>query len=90
MDFEWDSQKARENERKHGVAFAEATEVFGDDLSLCVPDPDHSDTEERFLLFGRTSGGQNLVVSFTERGDTIRPIPARAMTTSERQAHEPG
>jgi uncharacterized DUF497 family protein len=33
MDFEWDESKARKNERKHGVTFREATEVFGDDFS---------------------------------------------------------
>jgi uncharacterized DUF497 family protein len=30
MDFEWDPAKARENETKHGVSFAEASEVFAD------------------------------------------------------------
>jgi hypothetical protein len=29
--FEWDPEKARENEQKHGVTFLEATEVFDDD-----------------------------------------------------------
>ena len=27
MDFEWDSEKAQENENKHGVSFSEASEV---------------------------------------------------------------
>ena len=40
MEFEWDPDKARENERKHGVSFQEALEVFSDDLSSSVPDPD--------------------------------------------------
>jgi uncharacterized protein len=30
MDFEWDEIKARTNQRKHGVSFLEATEVFSD------------------------------------------------------------
>ena len=38
--FEWDPEKARENHQKHGVAFAEAAEVFGDDHSSTVPNPD--------------------------------------------------
>lgn len=42
MDFEWDTEKARINERKHGVSFFEAQEVFGDSLSSTVRDPDHS------------------------------------------------
>jgi uncharacterized DUF497 family protein len=34
MDFEWDDAKADSNERKHGVAFAEAMTVFADALSV--------------------------------------------------------
>ena len=45
MDFEWDETKARANEKKHGVSFLEAAEVFGDDYSSCVHDPDHSSDE---------------------------------------------
>lgn len=46
MDFEWDPEKARRNQRLLGVAFPEATEVFGDELSSSVPDPDHSEGED--------------------------------------------
>lgn len=88
MDFEWDHQKAAANERKHGVTFQEAVEVFADDYSSTVPDPDHSGGEARFVIFGSTSGGRFLVVSFTERGDRIRIINARLMTPTERRAYE--
>lgn len=88
MDFEWDESKADANSKKHGVTFWEATEVFGDELSSFVFDPDHSDAEERFLLFGRSQGGRYLVVSFTERAEIIRIISARSMTPSERKAYE--
>ena len=30
LAFEWDPRKAAVNEKKHGVAFKEATTVFGD------------------------------------------------------------
>lgn len=88
MEFEWDHQKAAANGRKHGVTFQEAVEVFADDYSSTVPDPDHSVGEARFVIFGRTSGGRFLVVSFTERGDRIRIINARLMTPTERRAYE--
>jgi uncharacterized DUF497 family protein len=88
MDFEWDESKARKNELKHGIAFREATEVFGDDFSSCVRDPDHSDDEERYLLFGMSARKGYLVVSFTERSNTIRIISARRMTPRERKAYE--
>jgi uncharacterized protein len=88
MDFEWDPQKAAANQQKHGVAFEEATEVFADDYSSTVADPDHSAEEERSLIFGATKTGKPLVVSFTDRGDRIRIINARPMTPSERRAYE--
>ncbi|MGH2779907.1 MAG: BrnT family toxin [Thermoleophilaceae bacterium] len=47
--FEWDPAKAEANERKHGVSFEEAATVFGDPLSAILPDPDHSEEEDRFL-----------------------------------------
>ena len=90
MDFEWDSDKADANIAKHGVSFFEATEVFGDVLSSTAPDPDRSTGEDRYLIFGQTQRGTRLVVSFTDRGDTIRLISARRMTARERVAYEEG
>ena len=63
MEIEWDSAKARENESKHGVSFFEACEVFDDDHSSAVRDPDHSLEENRYLIFGMSKGGKYLVVS---------------------------
>ncbi len=88
MEFKWDETKARRNERKHRVSFNEAAEVFGDDYSSCVPDPDHSDNEERFLLFGVSEKGKYLTISFTETEYEIRLISARQMTLLERKAYE--
>jgi uncharacterized DUF497 family protein len=88
MDFEWDEAKAGANKKKHGVTFWEATEVFGDELSSFVVDPDHPKGEERFLLFGKTESSKYLVVSFTERAEIVRIISARRMTPSERRAYE--
>jgi uncharacterized DUF497 family protein len=39
LEFEWDLRKARSNLAKHGVAFEEASIIFGDSLSLTIPDP---------------------------------------------------
>ena len=88
MDYEWDRRKAAANQRKHGVTFDEACQVFADDHSSTVPDPDHSLAEQRYVIFGRTHAGRALVVAFTERGAKIRIINARPMTRRERQAYE--
>ena len=47
--FEWDEEKAKRNEAKHGVAFDEAMTIFNDPFAMTVSDPDHSDEEERWL-----------------------------------------
>ena len=88
MNFEWDEIKAHSNQKKHGISFLEATEVFSDEHSSCVPDPDHSYNEERYLLFGMSFKSKYLVVSFTERVETIRIISARLMTREELYAYE--
>jgi len=88
LDFEWDDAKNIANQKKHGVSFLEAVEVFADEHSYCVPDPDHSFTEVRFLLFGLSLQGNHLVVSFKERVDSIRIISARHMVRQVRKAYE--
>lgn len=88
IEFEWSESKALHNRGKHGVSFQEASEVFADDYAAYVADPDHSQGEHRYLLFGKSTTGNHLVVSFTDRGDSIRIISARRMTRSERRAYE--
>lgn len=88
MQFEWDDNKEIINQLKHGVSFQEASEVFGDDYSSFIYDPDHSIEEERYLLFGLSSQGKYLVVSFTERSNIIRIISVRIMTKQERNGYE--
>jgi uncharacterized DUF497 family protein len=88
MHFEWDARKARENLRKHGISFAEASSVFFDPLSATGEDPDASIGEQRFVTFGRSSLGQVLVIAHTERRDAIRIISARRATRAERRLYE--
>ena len=88
MEFEWDSRKALQNIEKHAISFEEATDVFDDDLSSTITDPDHSSSEDRFLIFGLSKQQNHLVVSFTDRGDRIRIISARRMSHREISAYE--
>jgi hypothetical protein len=88
--FEWDAEKARSNARKHGVSFDEAATGFGDPLSRTIPDPDHSQSEARFVLVGRSNRGRTLVVAHTERDDRIRIISARLASKREKQQYEEG
>ena len=87
--FEWDHAKDVANQRKHKVAFNEASTVFGDPLAWFQPDEQHSQDEERLLLLGRSSANRLLAVLFTDRGaDLIRVISARPATPRERRKYE--
>ena len=88
MTVEWDSAKADRNLKKHGVSFIEAVSVFGDPLALMFADPSHSISENRFLTFGVSAMGRFLVIAHTDRGDNIRIISARLMTSRERRQYE--
>ena len=70
LTFEWDPEKALENERKHGVTFEEASTSFADIGSLTVLDPDHSESEDRYVLLGMSANGRLLVV-FIQNGVLI-------------------
>jgi len=90
MKFEWDRGKATSNLSKHEVSFEEAKTVFDDPLYIDFYDPDHSESEERYLIVGESNQGRLLIVSYTERRDSIRLISAREVTRTEREAYEEG
>ena len=86
--FEWDPNKARANQRNHGVTFEEASTVFGDTLSLTIYDEKHSEDEDRLIIIGMSVQHRLLVVVHTDRGDTLRIISARRVTVHERKTYE--
>lgn len=88
MTFEWDDAKAATNLSKHGVAFDEAQTVFRDPLFVEFYDPEHSGDEPRYLIIGTSRQGRLLIVSYTERAETIRLISARELTSTEREVYE--
>ena len=88
LEFEWDLEKEKSNIKKHEVSFREAATVFADPLSDTFHDPDHSESEDRFLIIGLSEIGNMLVVAFTERNDIIRIITARKATKIERRHYE--
>jgi uncharacterized DUF497 family protein len=88
LTFEWDPRKARSNLAKHGIGFEGASTLFGDPLSLTIPDPEHSLGEKRYITMGSTFNGKLLVVVHTDRGDNIRIISARRASRRERKLYE--
>jgi uncharacterized DUF497 family protein len=97
--FEWDEAKNLSNQRKHGVSFQEASQVFWDPLHVAVADR-VVDGEQRWQTLGlarRSAGGLLLLlVAHTIREDlepgtfidVVRIISARKATPEERKSYE--
>ncbi len=88
LKFEWDEDKAKLNQKKHGVSFEEAASIFNDPLSINFDDPEHSLGENRYIIIGLSHQGRYLFVSHTDRDDKIRLISARLVTPKERRYYE--
>ncbi|MBU1055511.1 MAG: BrnT family toxin [Proteobacteria bacterium] len=87
-NFEWDPIKARNNRDKHAVTFDEAASVFRDSKALSIFDPEHSETEDRWITLGISEKGRLLIVIHTFKEDskeaaTIRIISCRKATNHE-------
>ncbi len=89
LRFEWDEKKEKANIRKHGVSFDEARSVFYDENAMQFYDPDHSESEDRFIMLGMSYKLHTLVVChcFRENERTIRFISARKADNDEQKAY---
>ena len=93
FNFQWDPNKDHSNQKKHGVSFLEATEVFKDPMALTLFDQEHSLEQERWVTLGLTPKGQYLVIVHTfdeyENGVAdLRIISARKATKQEIKQYE--
>ena len=88
MRFEWDDAKDRSNQRKHGLSFTEAKELFeGSRDYLEIFDAAHSDNEDRFIAIGEIGRGIAVVVYTEREEDLIRIIGARLATRREQERY---
>lgn len=93
IEFEWDSGKAKSNERKHGVTFEDATLVF-QDPDIYSEQERIIDGELRWQSIGLVHGVMLVLVAhtlnFEEHGQTewIRIISARRATPGERARYD--
>jgi uncharacterized DUF497 family protein len=89
LTFDWDPRKDRANQLRHGISFDEAKTAFLDEYARIIPDPEHSEDEERFVLLGMSVGLRLLVVChcYREPEDLIRIISARRADKSERREY---
>lgn len=89
IKFEWDENKNRTNQQKHGISFDEAKMVFYDENAILFDDPEHSEEEERFLIIGVITNEKICIVShcYRDKDKKIRLISARKATKSERKIY---
>ncbi|MFH1287887.1 MAG: BrnT family toxin [bacterium] len=87
MKFEWDTEKAEINERKHKITFLESCYVFSDQYLLTMFDIGHSEYEDRWITMGQIPNGKILVVNYVYRKrneeEFIRIISSRKAAKSE-------
>jgi uncharacterized protein len=81
--FEWDEEKSKSNLTKHGIDFADASEVFYGPVILRGS---NRNSEERWIAVGK-SDDRILSVIFTRRKDVIRIISARHPRPNEERAY---
>lgn len=93
-NFEWDTEKASLNRKKHKVSFELATSIFNDSRALSLYDDEHSvSIEDRWITLGISGNGNLLVVvhTYNEVNDEvarIRIISARKATKREKIQYE--
>ena len=89
LKFEWDEKENATNRRKHGISFVEAKTAFLDDNARVIPDPEHSDDEERFVLLGLSISLRVLVVChcYRQSGEVVRIISARKADRDETEQY---
>jgi uncharacterized protein len=85
LRFAWDEKKNAANRRKHGVLFEEARTAFLDDNARVIPDPDHSEREDRFVLIGLSVSLRVLIVChcYRQTEEIVRIISARRADQNE-------
>jgi uncharacterized DUF497 family protein len=85
--FEWDEEKNKLNKSKHKIDFAEAATIFLNTPLQIFFDPDHSESEDRYIAIGISIHNRTMVVIHCEShsGTIVRIISARKATKREQK-----
>jgi len=85
LKFNWDPEKEKQNRKKHGISFIEASWVFYDPNAVYMDDKEHSENEERFYIIGKSNNKRLLLVChcYRDNESVIRIISARKVTTAK-------
>jgi len=85
VNFEFDDRKSRSNQKKHGIDFIEAQELWNDPNLIAVPA--RTVDEPRILIVGKI-GSLSWSAVVTYRGDCLRIISVRRSRTEELELYE--
>ncbi|WP_338635807.1 BrnT family toxin [Spirobacillus cienkowskii] len=90
--FDWDDGNITKNRDKHGVT-CEEIESFLKNTLFMTPDVQHSDIEQRYIVFGKGQNSRPMVgaitFKYTEDGSClVRPISIRYMHSKEVKKYE--
>jgi len=86
MNFEYDENKSKSNELKHGINFKEAQKLWEDSYAFEIPSS-QSEDEERFLVLGKIDF-KNYTAIITYRNQNIRIISVRRSREEEKKLYE--
>ena len=90
IDFQWDmGNKSHiiDDYPSRANTIEEVESLFYDPAPLALPDPEHSDQEERFKLVARSNQNRVLLVVYVIRNGQIRPISCRPASQNERNRY---
>jgi uncharacterized protein len=85
MEFEFDAQKSRTNQSKHGIDFVEAQALWEDVDLLEIPA--RTEDEPRIMMVGRI-GKMHWSAIVTSRGEKTRIISVRRSRNEEKEFYE--
>jgi uncharacterized DUF497 family protein len=83
--FEYDPEKSRSNEEKHGIDFKEAQLLWVDERHIELPS--REPREERYLVIGMI-GGKMWTAIVTYRAECIRIISVRRARKKEAEIYD--
>jgi uncharacterized protein len=86
MEFEWDENKNKSNQLKHGISFEEATKIFDDEERVEYQDLRKDYGEDRWKTIGQILG-IIFSVTYTLRTAVVRLISARLASPKERDLY---
>ena len=87
IQFIWDENKNRANEKKHNVNFDDAIRAWYDPDRLDFFDAEHSSDEVRWIFLGAIAGAVLFVVETDPDEETVRIISARRASKPEQEIY---